>query len=477
MITEENPDATDSEPIEADASTDSSQSADIKSGVQEPVTTATDDSAAPASETGNEAEGAAAQSSNPDDDQDVVDQNNPLTSSLDTENQIPQPDADEFDSSEEDTSQWRTLDGDPIDRENEALALVSSVESSDDEMEPEPSSPAAEESESDRLEERAVPRTKNLDMTHPLVQDIILDPTRWGIWPAIAVLRWLLRRATRDARRIVYRAEPSLSFTPSEINDVAVDSDGIELILNAPGIASPGSPLPTSDIARIIADKREGGALAAWLDGFSDRFMHALESSQVRNNVAFALATGGRAKSLELIGGLVGYSAPLSAYSEGRLSTERKNNVPEGAIGLASMYVGAISARGLESLFHAFTGLPTTVKEFTGAEVPIARSARVGGRFNYLLGFRCNRAEAGIEIIIEGGSEPNAANWAGDLQRRNSLRLLAASYIGSPSPKPTIFLLLNPDHTPVAKLDGSATLGALAVLGKPQFPIFIPFIK
>jgi len=48
---------------------------------------------------------------------------------------------------------------------------------------------------------RPVARPRPVDISHPLAQEIILDPSRWSIWPAVAVLRWLLKRATRDARR------------------------------------------------------------------------------------------------------------------------------------------------------------------------------------------------------------------------------------------------------------------------------------
>lgn len=318
-----------------------------------------------------------------------------------------------------------------------------------------------------------------VDVTHPLAQDIILDPSRWRIWPAVAVLRWLLRKATRNARRIVYRSEPSLAFTPSEINDIAVDADGIELILSAPGIAAPGSPLPLADVDRIIRNKYRGGALSAWLDGFGDRFMHALESSQTRNNIAFSLAMGGRIESLEIVSRLVGYSAPLRATSVGQLSATGRL-VPEGAVGLASMYIGAISACRLGDLFRAVTQLPVAVKEFTGSDVFVVKPARVGriGRgMQAILGTSCYLPEAGVEVIINGGSKPEALQWALDPVRRQSLHLLATSYIGSALPRASLFLLLSPANVPAAAFDGQAMFGGLAVLGIPQVPIFIPLLE
>lgn len=318
------------------------------------------------------------------------------------------------------------------------------------------------------------PREK-ADVSHPLAQDIVLNPTGWLIWPAVAVLRWLLKRAAKDARRIIYRSEPSLNFPPSEINDIAVDADGIELILNSPGLAAAGSALPSADVERVIKDKRKGGALADFLDGTGDRFMHALETSQTRNNAAFSLAVGGRIESLVLAANLVGRSAPLTAFSGGELSADRRS-APEGAVGLASMYMGPISATRMEDLFHAVTRLPVRVREFTGAEIPVLKPARVGGRIGAMLGRRCIQPEAGVEVIINGGSDVEAVEWAASSARRRSLHLLANSFVGSPCPSVSLFLLLSANNVPSATLDDQATLGVLSVLGEAQLPTFIPLL-
>ena len=132
---------------------------------------------------------------------------------------------------------------------------------------------------------------------HPLVRDLLLHPHRWRIWPAVAILRWLQRRMS-NAPRLVFRSQPSLSFASSEVRDLRLHDDRMDLVLNAPGLATAGSPLPASDIARIIADQHEGGALGTWLDGPGDRFMHLLEDVQMRSNPAFALVAGGRVESL-----------------------------------------------------------------------------------------------------------------------------------------------------------------------------------
>ena len=310
-------------------------------------------------------------------------------------------------------------------------------------------------------------------IVHPLVQDLMLNPTRWRIWSAIAVLRWLQRRAGRAGRRLLYRTEPSLSFAGSEISDVAIRDGHLELILNAPGLATAGSALPSCDIARIIADKRNGGALSAWLDGPADRFMQALEAMQARSNAPFALITGGQVDAHSLLTEIVGRSAPLTAGPGGALfhSWQRE---PEGALGLAGLFLGPITASGLAAAFRAFTGFPVRVEEFAGAEVLTARPSRVGLPTGMMLGSVCCLPSAGIEVHIEGGSDPSARKWARDPIRRRSLHFLALSYLGAPSPAARIFLWLVPDNAPPAALTGEAALGGLAVLGPAERRVSLP---
>ena len=313
------------------------------------------------------------------------------------------------------------------------------------------------------------------DADHPLAQDILLNPSRWRIWPAVAVLRWMLRGATQRDRRIVYRSRPSLSFAGSEIDDVAIEGGQVNLVLTAPGLAAPGSPLPTSDIARIMEDRRRGGALATWLDGPGDRFMHAVETAHARNNAAFALATGGRIEALYSVSRLVGLTAPLAAHADGRLADAYVDE-PLGAVGLAGLFVGPVSASGLGELLRTFTNLPVEVDEFTGAETPVLRPARMGSPLGRILGRTCRLPAAGIEVIVSGGSETDARGWAEDPVRRRSLHLLALVYIGSPSPAVRLFLTLAPDNVPPAALDGKATLGGMAVLGRAERPVRLPLV-
>ena len=161
---------------------------------------------------------------------------------------------------------------------------------------------------------------------HPLVRDLLLHPYRWRIWPAVSILRWLQRRMS-NAPRLVFRSQPSLSFASSEVRDLRLHDDRMDLVLNAPGLAATGSPLPASDIARIIADHYEGGALGTWLDGPGDRFMHLLEHVQMRSNPAFALVAVGRVEAFALARDLVGRSAPLTAGGDGTLdATHEEEN-------------------------------------------------------------------------------------------------------------------------------------------------------
>ena len=159
----------------------------------------------------------------------------------------------------------------------------------------------------------------------------------------------------------------------------------MDLVLNAPGLATAGSPLPASDIARIIADDYEGGALGTWLDGPGDRFMHLLEDVQMRSNTAFALGAGGRVEAFALIRDLVGRSAPLNAGGNGTLDTTNGQE-PDGALALAALFLGPVSASGLRGLVQAFTRLPARVVEFAGARIATARPARVGAPMGLMLG-------------------------------------------------------------------------------------------
>lgn len=321
----------------------------------------------------------------------------------------------------------------------------------------------------------ARPTRPKLSLDHPLVQDIMFNPRRWRIWPTVAVLRWLLRQAPIGMRRLVYRSLPSLGFATSEIEDVAIQTSGtggVELILGAPGIATDGSPLPSADISRIIADRERGGGLGLWLDMPGDRFMHQAELSMARHNAAFALATGGNIRAAEAAADLVGRSAPLAADAGGVLLSAWQRE-PAGALGLAAMFIGSASATGLASVLGAFTSLSVLIEEFAGAEVPVLRPSRVGGRFGAMIGTKCVLPSAGVAVVVRGGSLVSAQDWAQQRRRRASLYLLARTYIGSHVPQVRIFLTLDASNAPPAKL-GLAALGGLAVLGKASENVRLP---
>ncbi len=310
------------------------------------------------------------------------------------------------------------------------------------------------------------------DLSHPLAQDLLLNPSRWRIWPAVAILRWLLRGTRRTLRGLIYRSNPSLGFVGSEIQDVAFEEGRVDLLLSAPGLAAPGSPLPTADIARIVSDTRapHRGALAAWLDGPGDRFMQAVEVAQASNNAAFALATGGRIEALRVITELAGRSAPLTARQGGMLATSLGGD-PEGAIGFATLFIGPSSTVGLRTLLETYTGLPVTIEEFSGAEVPVLRAARLGRPIGRILGAMCELPTAGVDVVLDGGADPESLEWARNHVRHRSLALLCESYVGSPSPVVRVYLKLEPAIVPETVLGGPATLGGLAVLGRPKRPV------
>ncbi len=338
--------------------------------------------------------------------------------------------------------------------------------------------PAADTSEPATWDEAAA----TVDLAHPLAQEVLLEPTRWRIWPAVAVLRWLQRQAS-GAQRIVYRSNPSLSFSAAEIQDVAIGADGVEMTLAAPGLAAPGSPLPASDVARILADRDAGGAMAAWLDGPIDLFMHVLEQAQAQNNAAFALATGGDIWAVAVVACLTGRSAALHARADGTLADSMQRRHPEGAVGLAGLYMGTASAAGLEQLFEAYTGLAVEVEEFVGAEVRTMRAAAIGGptgtvlgAAGSVLGTTCRPPAAGIQIVLDAGDDADALRWARDPVRRDALHLLAQSYIGTPSPVAWLFLDVDAGTAPPAALDGEAAFGGMVVLGRTEGMLRLPLI-
>ena len=318
------------------------------------------------------------------------------------------------------------------------------------------------------------------EMQHPLVQDILLQPSGWRIWSAVALLRWMLGKMARNARSLVYRSKPSLGFATSEIEDIALDGRGVELTLAGPGLAAAGSPLPSSDIARILADGLRGGSLGRWLDAPGDRLMHAVEASQVRYNAAFSVATGSRIEAFAAIVHLVGRGAPLTAKPGGDLhpvamtGEEAVGDELLGAIGLSALFLGAPSAAGLRQLFQAFTALPARVEEFAGAELPMLRPARLGAALGSAVGSRCWLPAAAVNVIIEGGSDPGAAAWAREPRRRVALGLLARCYIGGASPQASVYLRLGSGNVPAAALDGDTAFGGLAVLGHAGESVQLP---
>ena len=313
------------------------------------------------------------------------------------------------------------------------------------------------------------------DLSHPLAQDLLLNPSHWRIWPAVAVLRWLLRGARTTLRGLMYRSNPTLQFTNAEIEDVAFVEGRVELVLSAPGFATPGSALPTVDVVRIIADARPPGrgALSAWLDGFSDCFLQAVETAKVRDNAAFALAVGKDIEALRLVARIAGHTAPLGARPGGELFAPPMNE-PASALGLAPLFIGRASAAGLQALAEAFTGFPVSVEEFAGEQVAILRPAVLGGPLGLILGFSCWLPAAGVELVIEGGGDPGAREWVRHPAKRRSLQQLCESYIGSRSPALRMFMTLEPDNVPPARLDRLAEFGGLAVLGRAERSVRLP---
>ena len=199
----------------------------------------------------------------------------------------------------------------------------------------------------------------------------------------------------------------------------------------------------------------------------------SLEDVQMRSNPAFALAAGGRVEAFALARDFVGRSAPLRAGADGTLDATGDEE-PDGALALAALFLGPVSASGLRGLVEAFTRLPARVVEFAGATTVTARPARVGDPMGLVLGVRCELPSAGVEVHIEGGTHREAPAWARSAARRRSLHMLATAYIGAASPEARLFLTLDGANAPPAALGQDTALGGLAVLGTSEVPVRLP---
>ena len=307
-------------------------------------------------------------------------------------------------------------------------------------------------------------------LRHPLVQDLLLNPTRWRLWPAMAILRWLQRQMRKNRIRVVYRTRPTLSFPASEIADIYfVRPNELQIVVNALGLANAGSALPSADIARIIADYRSGGALASWLDMVADRMLHAAETSVARSVSPFACAMGGFPEADSVLPSLVGHDGVLAESRPDGLSLSRRAGARR-LTALGALFLGVPTAHGLARAFEGFTSLHARVIEFTGAPLDVSRPARLGAGFGRVLGSRRIVAEGGVTVRLNDGPMCEVAvAWASDPVRIRSLYELARTYIGDASPKPSIELVVRTDElSPLAPGARNALLGGCAMLNLPQ---------
>ena len=307
-------------------------------------------------------------------------------------------------------------------------------------------------------------------LRHPLVQDLLLNPTRWRLWPAMAIIRWLQRQMRKNSIRIVYRTRPTLSFPASEIADIYfVRPNELQIVVNALGLANAGSALPSADVARIIADYRSGGALASWLDMVADRMLHAAETSVAQSVSPFACAMGGFPEADSVLPSLVGHDGVLAESRPDGLSLSRRAGARR-LTALGALFLGVPTAHGLARAFEGFTSLHARVIEFTGAPLDVSRPARLGAGFGRVLGSRRIVAEAGVTVRLNDGPTcEDAVAWASDPVRIRSLYELARTYIGDASPEPSIELVVRTDElSPLAPGARNALLGGCAMLNVPR---------
>ena len=301
-----------------------------------------------------------------------------------------------------------------------------------------------------------------------LAGDLRRNPHRWKLWAAVAAARHGADGPPGRAKRgLVYRSRPSLRFVPAEVESATWRGERIELTLGAPGPASPGSALPGPDVERIARTP----ALAEWLDGAFDRFMQAVEDGHARSSEAFALARGGDSEVLRQVAFLAGRSAPLAATRATGLTC---SVLARGAAALAAWFIGIPTAAGLEGLLRALTGRRASVRECSGASLPVLEPAGIGAPLGRMLGARVRVPEAGVDVLLEGGEDPGALAWAADPARRSSLRAAVESYVGGPVPEVRVGLRLDASAIPAAALDGGARLGGVCMLGRGHGPLLLP---
>ena len=312
---------------------------------------------------------------------------------------------------------------------------------------PESSSRPAAAVPASSVSRAGLPEKGKAALRHPLVQDLLLNPTRWRLWPAMAILRWLQRQMRKNRIRVVYRTRPTLSFPASEIADIYfVRPNELQIVVNALGLANAGSALPSADIARIIADYRSGGALSLWLDMVADRMLHAAETSVARSVSPFACAMGGFPEADSVLPSLVGHDGVLAESRPDGLSLSRRAGARR-LTALGALFLGVPTAHGLARAFEGFTSLHARVIEFTGAPLDVSRPARLGAGFGRVLGSRRIVAEAGVTVRLNDGPTcEDAVAWASDPVRIRSLYELARTYIGDASPEPSIELVVRIDE-------------------------------
>ena len=335
---------------------------------------------------------------------------------------------------------------------------------------PESSSRPAAAVPASSVSRAGLPEKGKAALRHPLVQDLLLNPTRWRLWPAMAILRWLQRQMRKNRIRVVYRTRPTLSFPASEIADIYfVRPNELQIVVNALGLANAGSALPSADIARIIADYRSGGALSLWLDMVADRMLHAAETSVARSVSPFACAMGGFPEADSVLPSLVGHDGVLAESRPDGLSLSRRAGARR-LTALGALFLGVPTAHGLARAFEGFTSLHARVIEFTGAPLDVSRPARLGAGFGRVLGSRRIVAEAGVTVRLNDGPTcEDAVAWASDPVRIRSLYELARTYIGDASPEPSIELVVRIDElSPLAPGARNALLGGCAMLNLPK---------
>jgi type VI secretion system protein ImpH len=170
------------------------------------------------------------------------------------------------------------------------------------------------------------------------------------------------------AKRIYFEADASLSFPPSDVGDVAVDSDGngVSATIRLPvmNLLGSSSPLPLAFSDYIARGRPDADMYADFLSIMQNR-LHALWLDAQQKH---ALWGGGGAVAKKIFESMTGLQVDKVKFYENALA------------GLGQLSSRARGARGLlELLRMTWEGIPISIEENVGRYAAVSNAKPLGG--------------------------------------------------------------------------------------------------